>query len=74
MRVVDEAIISIDKDGSQCETLRMIKPDIFANGGDRVSDNVPEVKVCEEEGIKMVFNVGGEKLNSSSDILKKGEK
>ena len=73
LRMVDEAIVSIDKDTTVCETLKKIKPDIFANGGDRVSDNVPEDKVCEEEGIKMVFNVGGEKVNSSSDILKKGE-
>ena len=71
LRMVDEAVISIDKDGSQCETLRMIKPDIFANGGDRVLDNIPEDKVCEEENIKMEFNVGGGKANSSSNILEK---
>ncbi|MBW2995678.1 adenylyltransferase/cytidyltransferase family protein [Candidatus Woesearchaeota archaeon] len=73
LKMVDEAVISIDKDASQCETLRMIKPDIFANGGDRNQENVPETPVCAELNIKMVDNVGGEKLNSSSDILKKGE-
>jgi len=73
LRMVDEVIVSIDKDGSQCETLRMIKPDIFANGGDRNQGNIPEVPVCEELNIKMVDNVGGEKVNSSSDILKRGE-
>lgn len=72
LRMVDEVVISIDKDKTVCETLKSIKPDIFANGGDRVSDNVPEVKVCEDEGINMVFNVGGGKVNSSTDILKKG--
>ena len=74
LNMVDEAVISIDKDGTQCETLRMLKPDIFANGGDRDQANVPETPVCAELGIKMVDNVGGEKHNSSSDILKKGEK
>ena len=73
LKMVDEVVVTIDKDRTVCETLKMIKPDIFANGGDRVGDNVPEVKVCEEEGIKMVFNVGGGKVNSSSDILKRGE-
>ncbi|MBD3249819.1 adenylyltransferase/cytidyltransferase family protein [Candidatus Woesearchaeota archaeon] len=73
LNMVDEAVISIDKDRTQCETLRMIKPDIFANGGDRDRANVPETPVCHELDIKMVDNVGGEKLNSSSDILKKGE-
>ena len=73
LKMVDEAVVSIDKDATVCETLRMLKPDIFANGGDRVSENVPEDKVCNELDIKMVFNVGGGKVNSSSDILKKGE-
>ena len=73
LRMVDKAVVQIDKDRTVCETLRMIKPDIFANGGDRASDNVPEDKVCEEQGIKMVFNVGGGKVNSSSNILERGE-
>ena len=73
LNMVDKAVISIDKDGSQCETLRMIKTDIFANGGDRNQGNIPETAVCDELNIKMVDNVGGEKINSSTDILKKGE-
>ena len=73
LKMVDEAVISIDKDRTVCETLRMIKPDIFANGGDRDRGNVPETPVCDELGIKMIDNVGGGKVNSSSDILKKGE-
>ncbi len=73
LNMVDEAVVSIDKDRTVCETLRMIRPDIFANGGDRIKDNIPEDHICEEENIKMVFNIGGGKLNSSSDILKKGE-
>ena len=81
LKMVDEVVISIDKDRSQCETLRMIHPDIFANGGDRTTQDSqdknsslnPEVDLCNEIGIKMVFNVGGGKINSSSDILKKGE-
>jgi cytidyltransferase-like protein len=72
LSMVDEAVISIDKDGSQCETLRMIHPDIFANGGDRDRKNVPETPVCDELNIKMIDNVGGEKLNSSSNILERG--
>lgn len=59
-------------DMSVCEALRQIKPDIFANGGDRVSDNVPEVQVCKELGIEMIFNIGhGGKVQSSSWLLKK---
>ena len=42
---------------------------IFVNGGDRINDNTPEVKYCEENNIALKFNVGGEKVNSSSNIL-----
>ncbi len=56
-----------DEDRSVSRTLANIRPTVFANGGDRVSKNVPEVSVCRELGIKMVFNVGvGGKVQSSS--------
>jgi cytidyltransferase-like protein len=63
-----------DADNSVCSTLEHAKavyPDaeiIFANGGDRGRDNIPEMSV---EGIEFVFSVGGDnKANSSSWILK----
>jgi len=56
-----------DIDKSVSRTLAKVRPAIFANGGDRVSKNVPEVALCKELGIKMVFNVGqGGKVQSSS--------
>lgn len=58
---------------SVCDVLRKIRPHIFANGGDRKpsGDPVPEVAVCKELGIKMVYNVGhGGKVRSSSEIVK----
>ncbi len=56
-----------DTDNSVSRTLAKVRPDIFANGGDRVSKNVPEVALCKKLGIKMVFNVGqGGKVQSSS--------
>ena len=58
-----------DRDGTVCEALRRIKPDYFANGGDRKTDNTPEMKVCEELGIKLLWNVGGGKIQSSSTLV-----
>jgi D-beta-D-heptose 7-phosphate kinase/D-beta-D-heptose 1-phosphate adenosyltransferase len=49
--------------------LLKLKPHIFANGGDRKSDNTPEGDLCEELGIDMVWNVGGEKIQSSSWLV-----
>ena len=44
---------------------------VFANGGDRTKENIPEEPVCKECGVSLEFGVGGEnKANSSSWILK----
>jgi HAD superfamily hydrolase (TIGR01484 family) len=60
------------QDMSVCAELRRLKPHIFANGGDRIKDNVPEVAVCKAINCKMVFNVGwGGKVQSSSWMLNK---
>lgn len=42
------------EDMSVCKALQELKPAIFANGGDRKSDNVPEVKLCNDLGIELV--------------------
>lgn len=73
---VDKVIVSghpkNTKDISVCKEIFKIKPDIFANGGDRFADNIPEFKLCNDLGIKMVFNIGrGGKVRSSSLLLKK---
>lgn len=64
------------KDISVCEELRKIKPHIFANGGDRKPDwdPVPEVAVCDELGIEMIYNIGhGGKVRSSSLLVKEAK-
>ncbi len=71
---VDAVVVSShpknSKDMSVCAELKKIRPDIFANGGDRTYKNIPEVAVCEEIGCKMVFNIGhGGKIQSSSWLL-----
>jgi D-beta-D-heptose 7-phosphate kinase/D-beta-D-heptose 1-phosphate adenosyltransferase len=57
-----------DIDGSVCAALRELKPDYFGNGGERKYSNTPEIELCEELGIEPVFELGGEKYNSSSEI------
>lgn len=59
------------KDMSVNRELKKIKPDIFANGGDRTKDNIPEVAICKAIDCKMVFNLGRDgKVQSSSWLLK----
>tara|TARA_Y100000592_G_scaffold95983_1_gene163579 strand:+ start:137 stop:571 length:435 start_codon:yes stop_codon:yes gene_type:complete len=61
-----------DSDGTVCEALRRHKPDAFANGGDRKTENTPEMDVCEELGIQMMWAIGGnDKPQSSSWLVNK---
>jgi len=69
LRDVDEVFLSIDKDSTVCASLRKVKPDIFAKGGDRNIGNIPETTVCEECAIKIVDGLG-KKIRSSSILIK----
>jgi len=67
LKIVDEVVISIDKDDSVIETLRMVRPDIVGNGGDRTATE-DELQLAKEIGFKMVWGLGG-KIRSSSNIV-----
>lgn len=58
-----------DADGTVCDALRDVRPAFFANGGDRGAHNTPELAVCDELGIKPLWNVGGAKRDSSRAII-----
>jgi cytidyltransferase-like protein len=71
--IVDEVIQFNDTDGSAIDAIRIAKqkyPEdnlLFANGGDRTSDNIPEMVF---DDVDFMFGVGGQnKKNSSSWIL-----
>ena len=73
LRPVDEVYTFDDGDGTACHLLQQVRAHypadriVFANGGDRTQDNIPEMAVG---GIEFVFGVGGSnKANSSSWIL-----
>ena len=75
LRAVDRVVLTKHKkkpdDMSVCQALEELKPDIFANGGDRFKHNIPEVQVCKRINCQMIFNVGkGGKKQSSSWLLK----
>ena len=78
LKSVDNVINFADHDDSAIEAILKVKrfyPNarlIFANGGDRTDDNIPELEhFMDEEWIDFEFNVGGSKSNSSSNILEK---
>ena len=72
IKYVDAAMISVDEDKTVCRTLERIAQIythhdiIFANGGDRNQEEIPEAETCRKYNIKMVDGLG-EKIRSSSD-------
>ena len=75
--IVDKALISIDKNKTQCVTLGDLADKYsteyelyFANGGDQNNDSIPEVTVCKEKGIGLLEGLG-DKIQSSSSLLTK---
>jgi cytidyltransferase-like protein len=69
IRYVDRGIIAIDTDRTVCKTLELLQPDIFVKGGDSTRKNTPELELCKKLGIKVIFGVGGKKIQSSSWLL-----
>ena len=60
IRYVDDAMLSIDDDDTVCRTLEMISPNVFAKGGNKTKDTIPERKLCDKLDIKIVSYVGGD--------------
>ncbi len=71
--IVDEVFLAVDKDRSVCASLERLRPDIFANGGDRSVGEIPESKVMEKYNIEMIDGLG-DKIRSSSSLTGLKEK
>jgi D-beta-D-heptose 7-phosphate kinase/D-beta-D-heptose 1-phosphate adenosyltransferase len=77
LKHADEVMLSIDKSEYQPESLKFIAEKYggdlyFAKGGDRNFENLPECEkeICKKHNIKIINNVGGEKVQSSSWLIK----
>lgn len=70
IRYVNQAYLSIDHDKTVRRSLKKLRPDIFAKGGDSNPDNIPELDLCRKLGISVVIGVGGGKVQSSSWLKK----
>ncbi|TSA46416.1 glycerol-3-phosphate cytidylyltransferase [bacterium] len=85
IRYIDDVVVTDHPENpnnmSVSSMLRKLKPDVFANGGDRneidaanpKSSLYEDINTCKELGIQMVFNVGGEKTQSSSELVKRAK-
>jgi D-beta-D-heptose 7-phosphate kinase/D-beta-D-heptose 1-phosphate adenosyltransferase len=76
LKAVNHVFDFDDTDGTAKDLIKIIRQHnpnskiIFANGGDRTKENIPEMDIADDN-LEFVFGVGGEnKQNSSSWILK----
>tara|TARA_B100000287_G_scaffold247156_1_gene232324 strand:- start:4161 stop:4601 length:441 start_codon:yes stop_codon:yes gene_type:complete len=79
LKAVDRVMLSVDSDSTVVESIKKIYEAnqydpfvygfIFMNGGDRKEGNTPESDFCENNGISLLYNVGGGKTESSSTLL-----
>lgn len=73
IKYVDDVYILESGRDDVGEAIEIIRPHIFANGGDRKDEaSIPEAGICRKLGVQMVFNVGQKgKIRSSSELLEK---
>lgn len=78
LRYVDRAILAVDRDLTVCQTLEALIKEaqveghevLFLKGGDRAAHEIPERKICDKYGVKIVDGLGA-KTHSSSEYLKR---
>ena len=71
MDSVDFVVPWVSTDQTVIGALQIIKPNIFAKGGDRTGpENIPEWQPCLDIGCEIITGVGGDKIQSSSDLVK----
>ena len=75
LRGVDAAVIWDDGTQTVIGAIEKLKPNYFTKGGDRAEPkDIPEWDICKEIGCKVIFNVGGGKVQSSSWLIEEAEK
>jgi len=77
IKFVDEVVGFNDDDDTACDLIENInnkyseKMEIyFGNGGDRTNQTTPEIEYCDKNNIGLIWDLGGGKIQSSSDLLK----
>jgi D-beta-D-heptose 7-phosphate kinase/D-beta-D-heptose 1-phosphate adenosyltransferase len=71
LKGVDEVVVNCDPDETCAKSILKVCPEVFAKGGDRNLDNLPqsEIDACFQINCEIVCGLG-EKINSSSSLAK----
>ena len=80
IKYINSVVKFNDTDDTACNLISSIYKTLgtdyhicFGNGGDRTNETTPEVAYCIKNNIEMLWGIGGGKIQSSSDLLKKWE-
>ena len=80
IKYIDSVFAFNDNDGTACNLIIDISKKYstdynicFGNGGDRTNNTTPEVEYCMKNDIGLIWGLGGDKIQSSSDLLKRWE-
>ena len=76
-KFVNQVLPMDDSDDTACDIIKQVCSlyrdyDVnvyFANGGDRKKGNVPELDVCKDLNVVMLWGIGGGKIQSSSWLI-----
>jgi len=83
IKYIDYVIGFDDSDDTACDFIRKVNQFyntdtgtqvFFGNGGDRTDETTPEMTYCKQNGVGLLFDVGGGKIQSSSDLIKEAQK
>ena len=78
IKYIDKTKSFNDDDDTACDLIKKIHSEysdkynvFFGNGGDRTNKTTPEFEFCNNNNIDMIWGLGGGKIQSSSELLKK---
>ncbi|MBN2155579.1 MAG: adenylyltransferase/cytidyltransferase family protein [Candidatus Lokiarchaeota archaeon] len=71
---VDYTVIFNSEDDTVDEMIEILRPTYFIKGGDRnAKENIPEWDTCERVGCEIITGAGGDKAQSSSELVRKAK-
>ena len=78
IKYIDYVYVFNDDDDTACDLIKKVieKYDdnkvkiLFGNGGDRAIASTPEIEYCNQNGVELLWELGGDKIQSSSDLIK----
>ena len=71
LRHVSRVVAVDDEDDTVAKAIVEVRPHYFANGGDRTTPNEREHYFCKELGVEEIWGTGGEKVQSSSALVRR---